>query len=66
MKGDNIWSLCQGPSNLARGANTEGLTLPMLEDLPIPTVPLAEQEHFTEFPTSWLWPETIAPCLPPN
>jgi len=34
--------------NLARGANTEGLTLPMLEELPVPTVPPSEQEHFAE------------------
>jgi type I restriction enzyme S subunit len=34
--------------NLARGANTEGLTLPMLEELPVPTVPSFEQEHFAE------------------
>lgn len=32
--------------NLARGANTEGLTLPMLEELPVPTVSSSEQEHF--------------------
>jgi type I restriction enzyme S subunit len=34
--------------NLARGANTEGLTLPMLEELPVPTVPPSEQEYFAE------------------
>jgi type I restriction enzyme, S subunit len=34
--------------NLARGANTEGLTLPMLEELPVPTVPSCEQEYFAE------------------
>jgi type I restriction enzyme, S subunit len=34
--------------NLARGANTEGLTLPMLEELPVPTVLPSEQEHFAE------------------
>jgi len=34
--------------NLARGANTEGLTLPMLEELPVPTVSAAEQGHFVE------------------
>ena len=33
--------------NLARGANTEGLTLPMLEELPVPTVLPSEQEHFS-------------------
>ncbi len=37
--------------NLARGANTEGLTLPMLEELPVPTVPPSEQEHFAELAT---------------
>jgi type I restriction enzyme S subunit len=37
--------------NLARGANTEGLTLPMLEELPVPTVPISEQEHFTKLVT---------------
>lgn len=37
--------------NLARGANTEGLTLPMLEELPVPTVPPSEQEHFAELVT---------------
>lgn len=31
---------------LARGANTEGLTLPMLESIPIPNVPLPLQENF--------------------
>jgi type I restriction enzyme S subunit len=31
---------------LARGANTEGLTLPMLESIPIPNVPLPLQEKF--------------------
>jgi len=34
--------------NLARGANTEGLTLPMLQELPVPTVPASEQERFAE------------------
>lgn len=34
--------------NLARGANTEGLTLPMLEELPVPTVSQSEQEQFAE------------------
>lgn len=34
--------------NLARGANTEGLTLPMLEELPVPTVAPSEQEAFAE------------------
>ena len=37
--------------NLARGANTEGLTLPMLEELPVPTVPSSEQEHFAKLVT---------------
>jgi type I restriction enzyme S subunit len=37
--------------NLARGANTEGLTLPMLEELPVPIVPVSEQEHFTKLVT---------------
>lgn len=32
--------------NLARGANTEGLTLPMLEELPVPIVSRSEQEDF--------------------
>ncbi len=30
----------------ARGANTEGLTLPMLEEIPVPNVPLVLQEKF--------------------
>lgn len=34
--------------NLARGANTEGLTLPMLQELPVPTVSSSEQECFVE------------------
>lgn len=34
--------------NLARGANTEGLTLPMLEELPVPVVSSSEQGHFVE------------------
>ena len=34
--------------NLARGANTEGLNLAMLEELPVPTVPPSEQKHFAE------------------
>lgn len=33
---------------LARGANTEGLTLPMLEELPVAIVPPAQQDHFVE------------------
>ena len=37
--------------NLARGANTVGLTLPMLEELPVPAVPISEQEHFTNLVT---------------
>jgi type I restriction enzyme S subunit len=37
--------------NLARGANTEGLTLPMLQELSVPTVPGAEQDHFSELVT---------------
>lgn len=32
--------------NWARGANTEGLTLPMLRELPIPNVPLERQQEF--------------------
>ena len=32
--------------NVARGANTEGLTLPMLEKLPVPIVELSEQQKF--------------------
>lgn len=32
--------------NLARGANTEGLTLPMLKELPVPKVDIEEQERF--------------------
>ncbi len=31
---------------IARGANTEGLTLPMLEELPVPKVDLVDQEKF--------------------
>jgi type I restriction enzyme S subunit len=31
---------------IARGANTEGLTLPMLQELPVPVVDLAEQKKF--------------------
>jgi type I restriction enzyme S subunit len=34
--------------NLARGANTEGLTLPMLEELPVPDVDYAEQADFAD------------------
>jgi type I restriction enzyme, S subunit len=30
----------------ARGANTEGLTLPMLHEIPVPDVPLDAQRHF--------------------
>ena len=37
--------------NLARGANTEGLTLPMLEELAVPTVSATEQGHFVEIVT---------------
>jgi len=37
--------------NLARGANTEGLTLPMLAELRVPKVPPSEQEHFAELVT---------------
>ena len=37
--------------HLARGANTEGLTLPMLKELPVPTVRLSEQQHFSEIVT---------------
>ncbi|MCA1626269.1 MAG: restriction endonuclease subunit S, partial [Acidobacteria bacterium] len=32
--------------HFARGANTEGLTLPMLESIPVPNVPLPLQEKF--------------------
>ena len=32
--------------NIARGANTEGLTLPMLQELPVPKVYFAEQQSF--------------------
>jgi type I restriction enzyme S subunit len=32
--------------NIARGANTEGLTLPMLEELPVPKVGFSEQMRF--------------------
>jgi type I restriction enzyme S subunit len=32
--------------NIARGANTEGLTLPMLEELPVPQVDYSEQHRF--------------------
>jgi hypothetical protein len=32
--------------NIARGANTEGLTLPMLEELPVPVVELTDQKRF--------------------
>jgi type I restriction enzyme S subunit len=32
--------------NIARGANTEGLTLPMLEELPVPNVGFDEQQKF--------------------
>jgi len=32
--------------NIARGANTEGLTLPMLEELPIPKINYAKQQKF--------------------
>ena len=35
--------------NSARGANTEGLTLPMLEELPIPDVDYPEQKLFADF-----------------
>lgn len=37
--------------NLARGANTEGLTLPMLEELPVPSVTPSEQQYFAELVT---------------
>jgi type I restriction enzyme S subunit len=33
---------------IARGANTEGLTLPMLEELPVPKVDLKEQHRFAD------------------
>jgi len=32
--------------NIARGANTEGLTLPMLEELPVPKVDWTHQQEF--------------------
>ena len=32
--------------NIARGANTEGLTLPMLEELPVPRVDYNAQRKF--------------------
>jgi type I restriction enzyme S subunit len=32
--------------NIARGANTEGLTLPMLEELPVPVVEFTDQKRF--------------------
>jgi hypothetical protein len=32
--------------NIARGANTEGLTLPMLEELPVPAVVFSAQQKF--------------------
>lgn len=34
--------------NIARGANTEGLTLPMLEGLPVPKIDFKEQARFAE------------------
>lgn len=34
--------------NIARGANTEGLTLPMLEGLPVPQIDFKEQTRFAE------------------
>jgi type I restriction enzyme S subunit len=34
--------------NSARGANTEGLTLPMLQELPVPDVEYTEQVQFAE------------------
>lgn len=34
--------------NQARGVNTEGLTLPMIEEVPVPDVPLALQEKFAD------------------
>ena len=34
--------------HIARGANTEGLTLPMLEELRLPKVELREQQNFAE------------------
>lgn len=34
--------------NIARGANTEGLTLPMLEGLPVPKIDFKEQSRFAE------------------
>lgn len=34
--------------NIARGANTEGLTLPMLEELRVPRVGYADQEKFAD------------------
>ena len=35
-----------GLLHIARGANTEGLTLPMLEELPVPRVQMKEQERW--------------------
>jgi hypothetical protein len=35
--------------NGARGANTEGLTLPMLEELTVPSVDYSDQKHFGAF-----------------
>ena len=35
--------------NAARGANTEGLTLPMLEELPVPNVDYSDQKQFSDF-----------------
>lgn len=36
---------------IARGANTEGLNLPMLEELPVPRVGLEEQQQFASLVT---------------
>lgn len=36
---------------LARGANTEGLTLPMIEELPMPKISAKEQQHFATLVT---------------
>lgn len=33
---------------IARGANTEGLTLPMLDELPVPKISFSEQQRFAD------------------
>jgi type I restriction enzyme S subunit len=37
----------------ARGANTEGLTLPMLQEVPVPVVPLTEQLKYRAIATTF-------------